>query len=475
MTALNQLFEKKQRLYPQNVKGYFRKIKWVLNFIFLTIYLFSPAIRYHRGGAAPDQAILIDLPNSKAYFFFIEIWPSEVYYLAGILIFAAVVLFFITSLFGRIWCGYACFQTVWTDIFIAVERFFQGDRNDRILLDRKQHSWLKFYKKFLTHLAWITISLITGFSFVGYFNDYSSLLSGVVHCNLTLNQLGWIVGVAFGTYLMAGFAREHVCTYMCPYSRFQSAMFDQDTLVITYDHKRGEKRGKYKQGDSFENRGHCIDCKQCVVVCPQGIDIRNGLQMECIACGLCIDACDNVMEKVGLPKGLIRYDTLRNLENTDKTKNTKFRFWRPRTIYYSLITIVVGSLIIGSLAFKKTLTLQMIPNRNPIFVTLSDGSIRNGYQLKISNKTHESKVFSVVILSPLELQLKVQAVTGVNATNLPVGPDSIRSFTIYATLPRSFFDNNPTILEEGRNMIELKIIDNQTNQSQLLSTIFISK
>jgi cytochrome c oxidase accessory protein FixG len=475
MTDLNQLFEKRKKLYPQNVKGYFRRLKWVLNLIFLTIYLFSPMLRYHRGIEAPDQAILIDLQNSRAYFFFIEIWPSEVYYLAGILIFAAVILFFITSLFGRVWCGYACFQTVWTDIFIAIERFFQGDRNQRILLDRKQNSLEKFLKKFCTHFSWIIIGLITGFGFIGYFHDYFGLVKDLIHLNLTSAQLCWIIGIAGATYIMAGLAREQVCTYMCPYARFQSAMFDKNTLIVTYDEKRGEQRGKYKQGDSFENRGHCIDCKQCVVVCPQGIDIRDGLQMECIACGLCIDACDNIMEKVGLPKGLIRYDTLRNLENTDKSKNTKFRFWRGRTIFYLLITIIVSSIMIGNLVFKQTLRVEMIPNRNPVFVTLSDESIRNGYWLKITNETHEQKTFSIVVLSPIELQLKIESATSINQNNLPVGPGSISSFMIYGTLPKSFFDDNKAISQEGRNIIELEIIDNQTKQSQKLSTIFISK
>ncbi len=475
MTGFNQLFEKKKRLYPQNVKGYFRRLKWLLNAIFLTIYLLSPALRYHRGGGAPDQAILIDLPNSRAYFFFIEIWPSEVYYLAGILIFAAVILFFVTSLFGRIWCGYACFQTVWTDIFMAVERFFQGDRNQRILLDRRQNPLEIFLKKFPTHLVWIIIGLITGFGFIGYFNDYFALAKNLINLDLTLNQIYWIIGIAFATYIMAGFAREHVCTYMCPYARFQSAMFDKNTLIITYDEKRGERRGKHKQGDSFENRGHCIDCKQCVVVCPQGIDIRNGLQMECIACGLCIDACDSVMEKVGLPKGLIRYDTLRNLANTDSNKNTKFRFWRPRTIFYLLITIIVSAVMISNLAFKSPLKLEIIPNRNPIFVVLSDESIRNGYMLKITNQTHEQKNFSVKVLSPIALQLKIESATGIDQNNLPVAPGSIAGFKIYATLPKSFFDDNLAISNEGRNIIELEIIDNQTKNSQKLSTIFISK
>ena len=207
------------------------------------------------------------------------------------------------------------------------------------------------------------------------------------------------------TYIMAGFAREHVCTYMCPYARFQSAMFDNNTLIVSYDKKRGEPRDKLKQGESFENRGHCIDCKQCVVVCPTGIDIRNGLQMECIACGLCIDACDNVMEKVGLPKGLIRYDTLAHLN--DPTPQKKFRFLQPRTFYYSFILILVGGLMLFSLIKKPQIETTLIQERNPLYITLSDGSIRNAYNLKIINKTHQVKNFKISLLRPNFGSLKI--------------------------------------------------------------------
>ncbi|MBM3579191.1 MAG: cytochrome c oxidase accessory protein CcoG [Alphaproteobacteria bacterium] len=393
-------FAAKKRLYPQSVKGRFRKLKWILNTIFLSIYLLTPFIRFDRGENTPNQAVLIDLPNSKAYFFFLEIWPQEVFYLAGILVIAAVVLFFVTSLFGRIWCGYACFQTVWTDIFIAVERLFQGDRNTRIILDRKE-TFEKFWRKAATHLIWIIISLITGYSFVMYFNDALTLPQ-----NLNLNIWGWILGVSSMTYLMAGFAREHVCTYMCPYSRFQSAMFDNNTLIISYDQKRGEPRGKW-DGDINKSSGHCIDCKQCVVVCPTGIDIRNGLQMECIACGLCVDACDNVMEKIGLPKGLIRYDTMAHL--LDPRPEKKFKILRPRSFYYATILALACGLMLHGLLSKPTLEISAIPDRSPVFVRLSDDSIRNGYTLKISNKTHEKKIFTLRICSKsLPADSKVQ-------------------------------------------------------------------
>lgn len=463
------LFEAKKRLYPQNVKGHFRNLKWLLNIIFLAIYLFSPLLRFERGDNAASQAILIDLPNSKAYFFFIEIWPQEVYYLAGILIIAAVTLFFVTSLFGRIWCGYACFQTVWTDIFIALERFFQGDRNDRILLDRKK-SFKKFYRKFLTHLSWIIVSLITGYAFVGYFNDSFDLAKNLLSGNLSSNVLWWILGIAGATYTMAGFAREHVCTYMCPYSRFQSAMFDDNTLIITYDEKRGEPRGKHKAGQTFENRGHCIDCKQCVVVCPTGIDIRNGLQMECIACGLCIDACDNVMEKVGLPKGLIRYDTLNHL--VDPRPEKKFKALRPRTFLYSAILLLASSLIIMSLAFKDPIDANIMQNRNPLFVMMSDGSVRNSYTIKIINKTHDKQSLSLKIKSPIEAQLNLQSMGMINSDNLEIEADSVGSFKVFVTLPKETIKAKTN----GKILINFSLINNKNEvEEKEIDAVFIGK
>ncbi len=460
---LDQYFEAQKRLYPQKIKGRFRRLKWILNSIFLSTYFLLPFARFNRGENVTNQALLIDLPNSRAYFFFIEIWPQEVYYLAGILIIAAVALFFVTSLFGRIWCGYACFQTVWTDIFIALERLFQGDRNDRILLDRK-NNFQKFYKKFLTHASWIIVSILTGYAFTCYFNDAIPFTKNIFNGEINSSALGWILGIATSTYIMAGFAREHVCTYMCPYSRFQSAMFDNNTLIISYDKKRGEDRGKWRQGESFENRGHCIDCKQCVVVCPTGIDIRNGLQMECIACGLCVDACDNMMKKVGLPKGLIRYDTLAHL--IDPIPAKKFKILKPHTFFYATILILVSGLMLRSLILKPTLEISVIPDRNPIFVKLSDGSIRNGYLLKIENKTHEKKVFSLKIFSPESAILKLQ---NGDLQHLEIAPDSVGNFKIFTILPLELVEKN----EEGRSLVEFVIADDL--ESKKVSAVFISK
>ncbi len=463
-------FEKRKRTYPQNVKGKFRLIKNISSLIFLTIFFFSPFIRFERAINLPNQAILIDIVHSRAYFFFIKIWPEEAFYFAGLLIFAAVALFFITSLFGRVWCGYSCPQTVWTDLFIKVERFFQGDRNQRIILDRKK-SFNKFIRKLATHIVWILISLITGFGFVLYFNDAIETLQNLLNLSLSFNIICWILGVAGMTYIMAGFAREQVCNYMCPYARFQSVMFDNDTLIITYDQKRGEPRQKYKQGETMENRGHCIECQQCVVVCPADIDIRNGLQMECIACGLCVDACDNVMEKIGLPKGLIRYDTQKHMDNPSDGK-AKFKLFKARTIYYSLILTIIGSIIIYNLTFKANLDLEIIPTRNPLFVILSNGDIRNSYEIKIYNKSNESKDYSFKIidldnLQNQNFQIKVQNLIDINLSDIKVKNDSSKIIKIYVS-------TNPKNLTNYKNKIKFLLVDNKTSEEVIKESIFIT-
>lgn len=476
---LEKYFAARKRLYPQSVKGRFRRTKNILNFVFLAIYCLFPFIRFERAGGAPNQAILIDFPGSKAYFFSIEIWPQEVIYLAGILIIAALALFFVTSLFGRIWCGYGCFQTVWTDIFIMLERLFQGDRNDRLILDRKKN-FSKLFRKTLTHISWIIVSLLTGFFFVCYFNDAFALTKSALRGQIGFTELSWILGIAGMTYVMAGFAREHVCTYMCPYSRFQSAMFDDNTLIITYDKNRGETRGKLAKEErewleqnktakisqsfknSFDTRGDCIDCKQCVVVCPTGIDIRNGLQLECIACGLCVDACDEVMDKVGLPRGLVRYDTLNHLNDPIPAK--KFKAWRGRTFLYSAILIVVSAIMLRGLIFRSMLETSVIPDRNPIFVLLSDGSIRNGYTFKIINKTHEPKKFSLRVNNPQSAILKGEEL-------YEVQPDGMNSFKIFVILPQEIISQS----EDGRGLVEFMLKDESSGVETKTSAVFVGK
>ena len=427
------LFEKQQKIYPKRVWGKYRKIKWLIMFITLGIYYFAPWIRWDRGLNAPDQAILLDIPNSRGYFFFIEIWPQEVYYITGLLIIAAVGLFLVTSLFGRAWCGYICPQTVWTDLFVWVERIFQGDRQKRMQLDQSSFSFNKFWRKLATHLTWIFIGLITGGAWVFYYNDAPTLMSQILNFDVPWSVTGWIVALTGSTYLLAGFGREQVCNYMCPYARFQSAMFDEESLIICYDEFRGEPRSAYKKGASWEGRGHCVDCKICVHVCPAGIDIRNGLQMECIACGMCIDACNNVMDKLSLPHGLVRYDTELKHKLREKHIEESVHILRKRTTYYISILLIATTIMLYGLASRSPIELHVLHDRNPIFVQLKDKKIRNGYDIKILNKTHEDKSYALTFSGLDRAEIRVSGAGNISPDNLMVFADSVGHFRVFLT------------------------------------------
>jgi cytochrome c oxidase accessory protein FixG len=459
-------FAKQKRIYPKRVWGKYRKIKWLVMTITLGIYYLAPWLRWDRGPNAPDQAILIDMQHSRAYFFFIEIWPQEVYYLTGILILAAVALFFVTSLFGRVWCGYTCPQTVWTDLFVWVERVFQGDRNARLLRDKKPYNFDKFWRKIATHITWILIGLFTGGAWVFYFNDAPTLIEQIINFNIPWSVGGWVVALTGSTYLMAGFAREQVCIYMCPYARFQSAMFDKDSLIIGYDEVRGEKRGTHKKGQSWEGRGHCVDCTACVQVCPMGIDIRDGLQMECIACGLCIDACNNIMDKLELPRGLVRYDTTRNQEfRIQGHPENHSHLLRPRTLYYVAILCIATGVMLYSLLNRSPFELHVLHDRNPLFVKLSDGKIRNGYDIKILNKTHEDKHYRLIFSGIDDAGMKVQGAGKLTPDNLPVFADSVGHFRVFVSAERQL---------EIRKEVEFLLQDNETQITTYKESIFMS-
>jgi len=458
-----QYFAKQKKIYPRRVWGRYRKLKWVSMVALLGIYYLAPWLRWDRGEHAPNQAILIDLEHTRAYFFWIEIWPQEVYYITGILILAAVGLFFATSLFGRVWCGYACPQTVWTDLFVWVERIVQGDRNARKKLDESPWTWNKIRKKVLTHIIWLVIGLCTGGAWVFYFNDAPTLAEQILYAEVPWSVMVWIIALTFSTYLMAGYAREQVCTYMCPYARFQSAMFDKETLIIAYDEKRGEPRGKHKAGDSWEGKGHCIDCDSCVLVCPMGIDIREGLQMECIACGLCVDACNHVMDKVGLPRGLIGYQTEVARETGTKPR---LHFWRLRTVWYGGIMSAVGGLMLYTLLTRSPVDLTVLHDRNPLLVTLSDGSIRNGYRISILNKSREDHTYTLRVSGIEGAQLRVQGSEDLDASDLPVLADSVGLFRVFLTAPKQ---------SEQRSDIEFTLEQHRTSITDSTKSIFVSK
>ncbi|MER2520796.1 MAG: cytochrome c oxidase accessory protein CcoG [Bdellovibrionales bacterium] len=469
-------FKKQERIYPREVKGRYRKLKWIAMGILLSVYYLTPWLRWNRGPQAPDQAILIDMPARRAWFFDIEIWPQEVYYIAGILILSAVGLFLVTSLFGRVWCGYACPQTVWTDLFVQVERWLQGDRNARIKRDKGPLTLDKAWRKTATHILWILIALLTGGAWVFYFNDAPTLAAQFMRGEIPFGVACWIGGLTFATYLMAGYAREQVCTYMCPYARFQSAMFDRDTLIISYDAARGEPRGSHKKGETWEGRGHCVDCKECVTVCPTGIDIRDGLQLQCIACGLCVDACNGVMERVGLPRGLIRYDTEgnqieRSLARAERRPfSDRLRVIRPRAVYYALILAVVGSVMAHSLLTRATFELHVLHDRNPLVVQLSSGAVRNSYTLKILNKAHDIRHYALTVEGlPYEAKIDVIGAGAPDPVALSVPPDSIAQYRVTITLPEELARQN------SRRELDISIADLATMKTAHAASVFIAK
>ncbi|MGE0154885.1 MAG: cytochrome c oxidase accessory protein CcoG [Reyranellaceae bacterium] len=445
------LYASRIKVYPRRVKGLYRNIKWALLVFCLAVYYLVPFIRFDRGPGAPDQAVLIDLQGQRGYFFWIEIWPQEVYYITGLLILAAFALFLATALLGRVWCGYACPQTVWTDLFMAVERLIEGDRNARIRLDKQPMSGAKALRKGLKHFVWLLIAAGTGGAWVLYFGNAPDVLRQVFTGEAGVATYFFIGLFTFTTYALAGWAREQVCTYMCPWPRFQAAMLDEHSLVVTYRAWRGEKRGKHKKGDTWEGRGDCVDCTACVAVCPTGIDIRDGQQLECIGCGLCIDACNDVMGKVGRPHGLIAFDTFANTAAAAKGGRVRVRLVRPRTVIYGALMVLVGAIMLGTLLTRTTLDFHVLPDRAPLFVTLSGGVIQNGYTIKLQNRARmpASLAFSVGNLPGAQIEI-----IGHSRGDLvlEVGPDTVASFRVLVRAPR-------TALKSESTPIVMKVTD----------------
>ncbi len=428
------LYAARPRIHPKLAHGTFRRLKWAVMGVTLAIYYLTPWIRWDRGTGAPGQAVLIDFPARKFYFFFIEIWPQEVYYVTGLLILAALTLFLTTSLAGRVWCGYTCPQTVWTDLFLVVERWIEGDRNARIRLDRQPWGAAKIARKAAKHAVWLLIALGTGGAWVFYFADAPTLAGQLLAFDAPMAAYVAIALLTFTTYTLGGLAREQVCIYMCPWPRIQGAMLDEDSLVVSYHPGRGEPRGAHRHGESWAGRGDCVDCNQCVAVCPMGIDIRDGQQMECITCALCIDACDSVMAKVGRPKGLISYDTLANMDRRTKGQAPRVRLVRPRTVMYAAFIAVVGAVMLYALVTRPVLALEVLRDRNPLYVTLSNGDIRNGYTIKIINKRHAPR--SVALAVEGLAGTRVAVIGGDDVSDIKLAPDALRSVRVFVTAPR---------------------------------------
>jgi cytochrome c oxidase accessory protein FixG len=372
------LYAPQAKVYPREIDGRFVRLRRAAVFVLLGLFYLVPWLRWDG-----RQAVLFDLPARKFYVLGLVFWPQDFFWLACLLIIAGVSLFFFTAVAGRLWCGYACPQTVWTEVFLWMERLCEGRRNQRIKLDASRWSAQKTWRKSAKQFLWVTFALWTGFTFVGFFTPVVDLAQEVRAASLGGWETFWILFYAFATYGNAGYLREQVCKYMCPYARFQSAMFDRDTLVISYDVQRGEPRGARKRNADPKalGLGDCVECEACVQACPTGIDIRHGLQIECIACAGCIDACDAVMDKMGYARGLIRYTTESMLHGEQR------RVLRPRTIIYALLLAGLLTAFAWGVTHRAPLIVELLHDRNALFRQLADGSVENSYTLKLVNKT----------------------------------------------------------------------------------------
>ena len=436
------LYAKRQPVYPKAVDGRFRRLKWAIMAVTLAIYWVTPWIRWDRGPYAPDQAVLVDLAHRRFYMFAIEIWPHEFYYVAGLLIMAGIGLFLVTSAVGRAWCGYACPQTVWTDLYQHVERFLDGDRNAQIRLAKAPWGLKKIARRAFKYAVWLLIAFATGGAWIFYFADAPSLNEQFWGGQAHYVAYATVAFLTATTFTLGGFMREQVCVYMCPWPRIQTAMLDEKSLIVTYKDWRGEprSRGLKKTADS-NALGDCIDCMQCVQVCPTGIDIREGPQIGCITCALCIDACDKVMAQIGRPRGLIDYcteDDARIEAAGGISQPVPKTLFRPRTIIYFVIWASIGLAMLFALSARTRLDISALQDRNPLYVRLSDGSVRNNYTVKIRNMEARPRDMEIS-LSGLpgavlwaEGESREQAARSVRVT---VPADSVAKSRVYIALP----------------------------------------
>ncbi len=431
------LYASRKKVYPQATHGTFRNIKWALLVMTLGVYYLLPFVRWDRGPFLPHQAVLVDMPHRRFYFFFIELWPQEVYYFTGLLIIAAMTLFLMNAVAGRVWCGYLCWQTVWTDLFYAVERFVEGDRRERMMKDKKGWTFQHVREVATKHFLWIMIAWWTGGAWVLYFNDAPTL----VHQLLTFQAPGiaytWIAILTATTYMFAGHMREQTCIYMCPWPRIQAAMTDEWALNVSYERDRGEPRMSVKKAAHAREKGQqvgdCVDCQQCIAVCPTGVDIRNGSQLGCIQCGLCIDACDNVMKEIGRAPHLIYYDNDINIARRRNGKKSIYKPVRARTLVYPAIIGLVGVIMITKLATRSDLGVDVLHDRNPLAVAMADGGVHNGYTVRLLNKqANDRKIDLSVTGAP---GLKVEIIGDPSVDKVTVGPDTTLELRVLVTSP----------------------------------------
>ncbi|WP_266030221.1 cytochrome c oxidase accessory protein CcoG [Brucella intermedia] len=476
------LYAARVKIFPKRVQGEFRRFKWIVMLITLGIYYLTPWLRWDRGPYAPDQAVLIDLANRRFYFFFIEIWPQEFYYVAGLLIMAGLGLFLVTSVAGRAWCGYTCPQTVWVDLYLVVERAIEGDRNARMKLDKAPWTFDKLWKRVSKHSIWLLIGVLTGGAWILYFADAPQLLMDFVTGQAAPVAYFTVAILTGTTYVFGGLMREQVCTYMCPWPRIQAAMLDENSLTVTYNDWRGEPRSRHskKAIAAGETVGDCVDCNACVAACPMGIDIRDGQQLECITCALCIDACNTVMDKIDKPRGLISYATLADYNAnmalatnngtapidparvykaqnsfSDKVQNLSWKkVLRPRSMFYFAVWALIGLTLVISLSTRQRIGINVLHDRNPQYVLLSDGSIRNGYTVKLLNMIPTPRTFRLSIEGLPGATLTVQDETADADGNydVPVEPDRLKTLRVFVTMPHD-------AITEHRQDYEIEVRD----------------
>jgi cytochrome c oxidase accessory protein FixG len=386
--AVIKMYAAREAIYPREVKGRYATLRWLCVWLTQLLFYGLPWLQMHG-----RQAVLFDLGERKFYLFGLVLWPQDFIYLAGLLIICAMGLFLVTAVAGRVWCGFGCPQTVYTEIFLWIERKTEGARSARIRLDRQPWTFEKIVRKVVKHAGWGFVALWTGLTFVGYFTPVRTLMGNVASLSLGPWEGFWVVFYSFATYGNAGWMREQVCKYMCPYARFQSAMFDHDTLIISYDQRRGEPRAPQSKAGA----GDCIDCSLCVQVCPVGIDIRKGLQYECIGCAACVDACNGVMDKVEKPRGLIRYATENALAMKLTNRQASRRVLRPRVLVYTTILGVLIVALFGALALRTPLKLDVIRDRGAMGREVEDGMIENVYRLQVMNTSETGHRYRITV------------------------------------------------------------------------------
>ncbi len=421
--AVVSMYRKQEPIYARAVTGWFAAWRWALVWITQLVFYGLPWLAWNE-----RQAVLFDLGARRFYIFGLVLYPQDFIYLTGLLIVSAYALFLFTAVAGRLWCGYACPQTVYTEIFMWVERQFEGDRMRRMKLDAAPWSVEKLLRKGGKQLAWLAIGLWTGFTFVGYFTPIRELGASAAQLGLGPWEWFWVLFYGFATYGNAGWMREQVCKYMCPYARFQSAMFDKDTLIISYDAERGEPRGTRGRKADLKSAGlgSCIDCGLCVQVCPTGIDIRKGLQYECIGCAACIDVCNGVMDKMKYPQGLIRYDTQNGLAQHLGWAALVRRIFRPRVLVYTGVLVLICVGLLTSLALRDPFKVDIVRDRGSLGRIVDDGWVENVYRLQIMNATEKSQRFRVQATGLSDIVLEVPASVEVESAGARWLPVAVR-------------------------------------------------